>query len=56
MGLVALAIEQWAAELVLEQLDRAGQRRLGDVALLRGAREIERLAQRHEVAGLMHFH
>ena len=56
MGLVALAIEQRAAQLLLEQLDRAGQRGLGDVALLRGAREIERLAQRHEVAGLVHFH
>ena len=56
MGLVALAIEQRAAHLLLEQLDGTGQRGLGDVAPLRGAREIERLAQRHEVAGLVHLH
>ena len=54
--LVALAVEQQPAQLLLEQLDRAGQRGLGDVALLGRAREVERLAQRHEVADLVHFH
>ena len=44
VGVAALAREQQPAELVLELLDGAGQRRLGDVALLGGAREVQRLA------------
>ena len=56
VGEVALAPEQEPAELVLELLDRAGQRRLGDVAVLRGAGEVQGRADREEVADLMHLH
>ena len=56
MRVVALAAEQRPAQLVLEALDGAGQRRLGDVAGLRRAREVQGLADREEVADLMHFH
>ena len=52
----ALAPEQVAAEFGLQLLDGAGQRRLGDVAFFRGAREVERTADRQEVADLVHFH
>ena len=37
-------------------LDRTGQRRLADVALLRRAGEVQCLRQRHEVTDLLHFH
>ena len=53
---MALAPEQEPAELLLELLDGAGQRRLGDVAVLGGAGEVERLAHREEVADLVHLH
>jgi hypothetical protein len=56
VGIAPLAVEERSAELVLELLDGAGERRLADVALLRGAGEIEHLRQRHEVADLLHFH
>ncbi len=51
-----LAPEQIAAELALELADGAGEGGLGDVALLGGAREIERSRHGEEVADLMHFH
>ena len=53
---VALAPEQEPAELVLQLLDCAGERRLGDVTLLGRAGEVQGLAYREEVADLMHFH
>jgi hypothetical protein len=56
VGEMALAAEQEPAQLLLELLDGAGERRLGDVALLGGAREVERLADREEIADLVHFH
>ena len=56
VGVVALAAEQRAAQLVLEPLDGAGQRRLRDVAGLGRAREVQRLADGQEIADLMHFH
>ena len=56
MGVAAFAVEQRAAELMLELLDGAGQRRLADVALLRRAREIQRVGKRNEIAHLLHFH
>ena len=52
----ALAPEKVATQFRLELLDGAGQRRLGDVALIGPAREIQRPADRHEIADLMHFH
>ena len=52
----ALAVEQRPAKLLLELLDGAGQRGLRDVAALGRAREIQLLAEREEVADLMHFH
>src|SRR5690348_7911457 len=51
-----LAAEQVAAKLRLEQLDRARQRRLRDIALLRRAREVRRARDRQEIADLMHLH
>ena len=56
MAVGALAVEQRAAQLVFELLDRPRERRLRDIAALGGAREIERFGQRHEVAHLLHFH
>ena len=53
---LALAAKQVAAELFLELLDGAGQRRLGDVAFLGGAREIQGARRGQEVADLVHFH
>ncbi len=44
-----LAPEQVAAEFSLELLDRARQRRLGDVALVGGAREVQRPRDGKEV-------
>ncbi len=56
MRIAALAVEQRAAELMLKLLDGARQRRLADVALLGGAREVQRLAEREKVTDLMEFH
>jgi hypothetical protein len=56
VGEVALAPEQESAELVLQLLDGAGERRLGDVTLLGRAGEVQGLAYREEVADLMHLH
>lgn len=53
---VALAAEQRATQFVFQALDRAGERRLRDIAGLGRAREVQRLAHREEVADLMHFH
>src|SRR5882724_10128879 len=52
----AFAPEQVAAELSLELLDRPRQRWLGDVALVGGAREIQRPCDGEEVTYLVHFH
>ena len=51
-----LAAEQVAAKFGLELLDRPRQRRLGDVALVGGAREIQRPRDGEEISDLMHFH
>ena len=48
VGEVPLAPEQETAELLLELLDGAGQGRLGDVALLGRAGEVEGLAHREK--------
>src|SRR3990167_2548347 len=56
MRVVALPAEQRAAQLVLQPLDGARQRRLRDVARLGRAGEIQSLANREKVADLMHFH
>src|SRR6266852_2221196 len=50
-----LPSKQVAAKLAFELLDRAGKRRLRDMALFCRSREIERLGNRQEVADLMHF-
>src|SRR5260370_42818 len=52
----AFAPEQVAAEFGLELLDRPCQRRLRDVALVGGAREIQRPRDGEEVTYLVHFH
>ncbi len=54
--LLAFAVKQRPAQLRLELLDRAGQRRLGDIALLRRPREARRLAHRQDVTHLMDLH
>jgi hypothetical protein len=56
VGQLALASQQETAELVLELLDRARQRRLRDIAQLRRPREAQGLRHCQEVADLMHFH
>ena len=56
MGLVALAVEEPPAELGLQRLDGARQRRLGDVAALRRAGEIQLPRQGEEIANLLHLH
>src|SRR6516225_6149256 len=53
---VPLAIEEWAAELLLETLDGARQCRLRDIASLSGAGEVERFRQGEEVADLKELH
>jgi hypothetical protein len=50
---VSCACGRSRAELSLELPNGAGERRLGDVALLRSAREVERTRDRKEVADLM---
>src|SRR5262245_40471212 len=52
----ALAVEKLAAELFFKQLDGTGQRRLGNVALLRRPGEIELLGDREKVSDLVHLH
>ena len=56
LSLRAFAAKQVAAELCLQLLDGPRQRRLRDVALVGGAREIEHACDRKEVANLMHLH
>ena len=56
VGVGALAVKQRAAKLFFQLLDGAGQRGLRNVGALRRAREVQLLAQREEVANLMHFH
>jgi hypothetical protein len=56
VGVLPLAMEQQAAQFLFQLLDRARQRRLGHVALLRGPREIEASGDREEVPDLMHLH
>ena len=56
VAVVALAAKQRAAQFVLQRLDGTRQRRLRDVARLGRAREVQGLANREEVADLMHFH
>ena len=51
-----LAAKQIAAEFGFELLDGPRQRRLRDVALVGGAREVEHARNREEVANLMHLH
>ena len=46
MGVGAFAMDELAAELVLEKLDGAGQRRLRHIAAFRRPGEVELLAQR----------
>ena len=52
----ALAIEQRAAELQLQQLDRLDERGRADAALLGGLGEIQMPRGGQEVADLMHLH
>src|SRR5262245_60842390 len=56
VGIGALAMEQGAAELALERLDGAGERRLRDRAALGRAGEVQLLAEREEIANLVQLH
>src|SRR5215210_1102289 len=56
MGVRPLAVEQRAAELALEELDRSRQRRLRHVAALGCAGEVQFLGDGEEVANLVHLH
>jgi hypothetical protein len=51
-----LTPEQIAAKFRLKLLDRPRQRRLGDVAFVGGAREVQHACHGQEVAHLVHFH
>jgi hypothetical protein len=51
-----LAAEQITAEFAFEMFDRARERRLRDIALLGGAREVPRPRDCEEIPNLMHFH
>ena len=52
----AAALEQRLAELVLERLDLAAQRRLRDAQSLGGARDVLLLRHRDEVLQLLQAH
>ena len=56
VSVIALAVEELAAQLVLQVDDCPRQRRLRDVSPLGSAREIERVTHREKVANLVHFH
>ncbi len=56
MGELALAPQEQPAQLLFELLDRAGQRRLRDMALLGRPGEIQGFRNRQEVADLVHLH
>ena len=56
MRQLALAPQQQAAQLLLELLDRPGQRGLRDVALLGRAGEVQRVGDRQKIADLVHLH
>jgi hypothetical protein len=56
MRQAVLASQQEPAELLLELVHGTRQRGLGDAAVLRRAREVQGLADRQEVADLVHFH
>jgi hypothetical protein len=56
MRQLALAPQQQPAELLLELLDRPGQCRLRDIALLRRTCEIQGVGDRQKIAHLVHFH
>ena len=56
VGEAALALEQGAAQFLLQLLDRLGQAGLGDAAGFGGAGEVEAVAKRQEITGLMDFH
>src|SRR5262245_59456326 len=49
-------VEERAAQLRLELPDRAGQRRLRDIACLGGTREIQLASDREEIADLVELH
>jgi len=52
----ALAMKQRAAQFLFQELDGARERGLRNVALFRGAREIEFLGHGEEITNLVHFH
>ena len=56
MTVAAFAPDQLTAEFILELLDRAGERGLRHVALLRRAREVQRARNGQEITNLLHFH
>ncbi len=49
-------MEEFAPEFRLQRLDRAGERRLRNAAILRRPREVERPGHGEKVSNLMHFH
>src|SRR5215472_5761171 len=55
-GVRPLAPKQVAAQFTFQELDGSGQRRLRNVAFLRGTREVERSRDRQEIPDLVHFH
>jgi hypothetical protein len=56
MSEVALPPQQKPAQFLLKLLDRSRQGGLRHIALLGGAREVERLRHRQKIADLVHLH
>ena len=56
MGVPSLAHDQWTTELVIEAANALSERRLGDVAPLCRAREVQLRGEGEEVLDLMHLH
>jgi hypothetical protein len=56
MGPRALAAEERAAKFLFELLDRAGERRLRDIAFFGSPREIQAPRHGKKVSNLMHLH
>ena len=54
--LAGLALEERAAEFLLQMLDGARQRRLGDIAVRSGARKVAGARNRQEVSELVQLH
>ena len=56
MGELTLTVDQFTAQFLLELLHTFGERRLRDVAHLRGTREVQRACESQKIPNLMKLH